>query len=168
MRFSTLLIVTTAFVETGHGLKLVPLTRSVDVSDTVVGSPVKLSETTGPIDRYISNTTHNTDIGPTFHIAAIVFDPKNGANDAMWAKYISKGEHNICLMKATDAGAGFLESDPRNPPSSASKWTGDLRGTHIYLAPDFLANRHEQTPAASGSGTRTQSRTTNVTLSARD
>ncbi|KAF1837233.1 hypothetical protein BDW02DRAFT_519446, partial [Decorospora gaudefroyi] len=45
----------------------------------------------------------------------------------MWARYVEKGEHLVCLMQATDAGAGFLTADTRTPPSAASRWTGDLR-----------------------------------------
>lgn len=58
------------------------------------------------------------------------FDPENVADKTLWDKYLKKGDHMMCLMEATDAGAGWLEKDPRKPPSAASKWTGDLRGEH--------------------------------------
>jgi hypothetical protein len=138
MRLLILLSLTAALIEATQGLKLENSTRSVNISDTPTDTPRKFNETTGSVSNASLNTTQSIDIGPTFHIAAIIFDPKKSADDALWARHIAKGKHNICLMQTTDASAGFLESDPRNPPSSASKWTGDLRGTYTYLAPDFL------------------------------
>ncbi|KAI8936195.1 hypothetical protein NX059_006626 [Plenodomus lindquistii] len=55
------------------------------------------------------------------------FGPGAIANDALWKQYVAKGEHLICLMQATDAGAGYLIEDKRSPPSAASRWTGDLK-----------------------------------------
>ncbi|KAI4638163.1 hypothetical protein J4E93_010319 [Alternaria ventricosa] len=55
------------------------------------------------------------------------FNPGNWADDAKWQKYLDKGHHLTCLMDATDRGAGWLSKDTRQPPSAASKWTGELR-----------------------------------------
>ena len=59
--------------------------------------------------------------------AGLDFDIKDFATDAVWKQYVAKGYHLECMMGATDAGAGFLIQDTRNPPSAASMWTGDLR-----------------------------------------
>jgi hypothetical protein len=131
MRFSTLLA---ALATAAPGLRLVIPPCSVNTSDTVSDTPVKFNGTTGPINAHISNATQIADVGPKFHNRAITFDPKKGADDAMWTRYIGKGEHSICLMEATDAGASWLESNSRSPPSAASKWTGDLRGSYDCLA----------------------------------
>lgn len=64
-------------------------------------------------------------IDPAF--GGLDFDPKVYANDALFNQYKAKGEHLICLMQATDKGAGLLLGDTREPPSAASKWTGDLK-----------------------------------------
>jgi hypothetical protein len=56
------------------------------------------------------------------------FDPNHQADQALWDKYLKKGDHMMCLMEATDKGAGWLEKDTRQPPSAASRWKGDLRG----------------------------------------
>jgi hypothetical protein len=61
------------------------------------------------------------------------FDINNYADQALWDKYLKKGDHMLCLMEATDQGAGWLEEDTRQPPSAASKWTGDLRGDFSSL-----------------------------------
>ncbi|KAH7080614.1 hypothetical protein BKA63DRAFT_563290 [Paraphoma chrysanthemicola] len=55
------------------------------------------------------------------------FDRNDYADNAMWDRYVQKGEHFKCLMVATDVGAGFLIQDTRKPPSAASRWTGDLQ-----------------------------------------
>jgi len=55
------------------------------------------------------------------------FNPGNWADDTKWQKYLDKGHHLKCLMEATDRGAGWLSRDTRQPPSAASKWTGELR-----------------------------------------
>ncbi|KAF2856423.1 hypothetical protein T440DRAFT_439477 [Plenodomus tracheiphilus IPT5] len=65
--------------------------------------------------------------GATPITGLIDFDPSNYASDALWQQYVDKGHHLICLMEATDSGAGHLIEDKRNPPSAASQWTGDLR-----------------------------------------
>ncbi|KAI4661440.1 uncharacterized protein J4E79_005253 [Alternaria viburni] len=49
------------------------------------------------------------------------------ATKALWDKYLEKGNRLMCLMEATDRGAGWLSQDTRQPPSAASRWTGDLR-----------------------------------------
>jgi hypothetical protein len=54
------------------------------------------------------------------------FDTSIIANEALWDKYLQKGNHLMCLMEATDRGAGFLSQDTRQPPSAASRWTGDM------------------------------------------
>jgi hypothetical protein len=61
-------------------------------------------------------------------LSANDFDPNNQADQALWDKYLKKGDHMMCLMEATDKGAGWLEKDTRQPPSAASRWKGDLRG----------------------------------------
>jgi hypothetical protein len=61
------------------------------------------------------------------------FDPADYAKKELWDKYLEKGDHMMCLMEATDRGAGWLRKDTRQPPSAASRWTGDLRGEYIYL-----------------------------------
>jgi hypothetical protein len=48
-------------------------------------------------------------------------------DDDNWDKYVAKGNHLNCIMRASDAGAGFLIDDKRKPPSAASIWSGDLR-----------------------------------------
>ncbi|CAE7012111.1 hypothetical protein P3342_003555 [Pyrenophora teres f. teres] len=55
------------------------------------------------------------------------FDPSRYADQATWDKYIKKGDRLLCLMAASDRAAGYLEQDPRDPPSAASKWIGDIR-----------------------------------------
>ncbi|KAH7388645.1 hypothetical protein BKA66DRAFT_511037 [Pyrenochaeta sp. MPI-SDFR-AT-0127] len=46
----------------------------------------------------------------------------------MWKEFVEKkGDHLVCLMQATDKGAGYLEEDKRKPPSVASPWNGDLK-----------------------------------------
>ena len=55
------------------------------------------------------------------------FDVNRWADDTKWQKYLDKGHHLMCLMEATDRGAGWLSKDTRQPPSAASKWTGELR-----------------------------------------
>ncbi|KAI4912818.1 hypothetical protein J4E90_006224 [Alternaria incomplexa] len=55
------------------------------------------------------------------------FNPGNWADDTKWQKYLDKGHHLTRLMDATDRGAGWLSKDTRQPPSAASKWTGELR-----------------------------------------
>lgn len=49
------------------------------------------------------------------------------ATKALWDKYLDKGNRLMCLMEATNRGAGWLSQDNRQPPSAASRWTGDLR-----------------------------------------
>ncbi|KAH6860763.1 hypothetical protein BKA58DRAFT_323113 [Alternaria rosae] len=49
------------------------------------------------------------------------------ATKALWNKYLDKGNRLMCFMEATDRGAGWLSQDNRQPPSAASRWTGDLR-----------------------------------------
>jgi hypothetical protein len=82
------------------------------------------------------------------------FDPAKFAEDALWKvratctmcietytdfvpipqkKYVAKGHHLKCVMDATDEGAGFLVEDTRSPPSAASKWSGDLKGSYIVI-----------------------------------
>jgi hypothetical protein len=63
----------------------------------------------------------------TPEIAGLDFDIGNFATDAVWAQYVAKGDHLECVMDATDAGAGYLIQDTRQPPSAASPWTSDLR-----------------------------------------
>ncbi|KAF2032516.1 hypothetical protein EK21DRAFT_109896 [Setomelanomma holmii] len=48
------------------------------------------------------------------------------ADDALWKKYVDRGNHLKCVMEARDAGAGALIDDKRKPPSAASQWSGDL------------------------------------------
>lgn len=67
------------------------------------------------------------------HIAAISFDLKKFANDDLWKLHVEKGAHQLCLMQATDKGAGFLMQDSRNPPSATSPWSSDLRSRINYL-----------------------------------
>jgi hypothetical protein len=70
----------------------------------------------------------------------------------------------MCLMEATDAGAGWLEKDPRKPPSAASKWTGDLRGEHNLFIISIPGDQHfRQLNSKNGSGTsRSTTRAGNV------
>jgi hypothetical protein len=49
------------------------------------------------------------------------------ASDAKWAKYTFKGGALMCGLNGDDLTAGHQINDPRNPPSAASVWTGDLR-----------------------------------------
>mgnify|MGYP006877402445 CR=1 FL=1 len=58
------------------------------------------------------------------------FDPSKYADQTTWDKYVKKGNHLLCLMAASDRAAGYLEQDTRDPPSAASKWTGDLRSVY--------------------------------------
>ncbi|KAB2101342.1 hypothetical protein AG0111_0g10424 [Alternaria gaisen] len=82
------------------------------------------------------------------------FDPENVADKTLWDKYLKKGDHMMCLMEATDAGAGWLEKDPRKPPSAASKWTGDLRGEHNLFIISIPGDQHfRQLNSKNGSGT---------------
>jgi hypothetical protein len=64
---------------------------------------------------------------PLPELDGLDFDIGKFANDPVWAQYVAKGDHLRCVMDATDAGAGFLIQDTRQPPSAASPWTGDLR-----------------------------------------
>ncbi|KAH9865863.1 hypothetical protein J1614_009450 [Plenodomus biglobosus] len=59
-------------------------------------------------------------------LGGLDFDPHKYASDAQWKQYVDKGQHLICLMEATDEGAGYLIEDTRTPPSAASLWTGEL------------------------------------------
>lgn len=92
------------------------------------------------------------------------FDPENVADKTLWDKYLKKGDHMMCLMEATDAGAGWLEKDPRKPPSAASKWTGDLRGEHNLFIISIPGDQHfRQLNSKNGSGTsRSTTRAGNV------
>ncbi|KAL6708410.1 hypothetical protein ACN47E_002673 [Coniothyrium glycines] len=60
-------------------------------------------------------------------IGGLDFDPKVYASDAIWQRHVEKGNHLICLMQATDKGAGYLTMDNKKPPSAASRWTGDMQ-----------------------------------------
>jgi hypothetical protein len=73
-------------------------------------------------------------------IAGLDFNIKNFATDAVWNRYVAKGNRLACLMTATDAGAGFLIQDSREPPSAASSWTGDLRRTQKHATGVFHAD----------------------------
>lgn len=55
------------------------------------------------------------------------FDPQETASDELWTLYAGKGDKFMCRMKATDAGAGWLIGDKRQPLSSVSPWKGDLK-----------------------------------------
>jgi hypothetical protein len=88
----------------------------------------------------------------TFVVRA--WDPSKVANDAMWNKYVSKGQHIKCIMEAPDTGAGWLEQDSRTPPSAASKWSGDLSG--LFMQPMLLVvtDMCLKMPCKPGTGTR--------------
>ncbi|EOA81968.1 uncharacterized protein SETTUDRAFT_72231, partial [Exserohilum turcica Et28A] len=58
------------------------------------------------------------------------FDPNVWADDELWNKYLAKGQRLMCLMDATDQGAGYLMQDTRQPPSAASRWTTELETWH--------------------------------------
>lgn len=68
-------------------------------------------------------------------LAARARDPSKVADDAMWATYVSKGQHLKCIMEAPAKGAEWLEKDTRTRPSAASKWTGDLTGLCTQSVP---------------------------------
>jgi hypothetical protein len=74
-------------------------------------------------------------LGPV--TAGVTFDPNNLADQATRASYVGKGNDFVCRMEATDKGAGFLMQDTRNPPSSASQYTGDLSSKQfcVRIAP---------------------------------
>ncbi|EUC42920.1 hypothetical protein COCMIDRAFT_54183, partial [Bipolaris oryzae ATCC 44560] len=56
------------------------------------------------------------------------FDPTVWASNQLWSRYVGKGHQLLCLMLASDEVAGFLLEDTRQPPSAASRWSGDLTG----------------------------------------
>lgn len=66
-------------------------------------------------------------------LGGLDFDPTKYADDVTWAKYVTKGDHLMCLMQATDKGAGFLAEDTRTLPSVASRFHGELRGRCLLL-----------------------------------
>lgn len=61
------------------------------------------------------------------------FDPTVWASNQLWSRYVGKGHQLLCLMLASDEVAGFLLEDTRQPPSAASRWSGDLTGELIAL-----------------------------------
>jgi len=113
MRFSTLLAAATTLVVVITGRVVDLSSQSANVSGSQIGSP---------------DIVHGLD-----HLNRLqtrgYFDPAKIADEAMWKKYLDKGHHLKCIMEAPDQAAGQLEMDTRTPPSAASKWTGDLRGS---------------------------------------
>jgi hypothetical protein len=73
-----------------------------------------------PRNQRTLESTTATKIVPRF------FD-EDLASDAKWAKYTFKGGALMCGLNGDDLTAGHQINDPRNPPSAASIWTGDLR-----------------------------------------
>ncbi|KAF1944522.1 hypothetical protein EJ02DRAFT_464107 [Clathrospora elynae] len=87
-------------------------------SEEVHHADVHLVIDTSSLDAPVSldpNSTFNPALG------GLDFDPKTFANDDTWKKYVDKGGHLLCLMQATDKGAGFLQKDTRTPPSAAKE-----------------------------------------------
>lgn len=75
---------------------------------------------------------------------ALVFNPNDIASDAIWQKYIEKGEFYQCLFECTDRLAGKGLQDTRTPPSAESIWQGDLVSESLFAPPamfNFLTPR---------------------------
>lgn len=97
------------------------------------------------------------------------FDPNVWADDELWNKYLAKGQRLMCLMDATDQGAGYLMQDTRQPPSAASRWTSDLVGKLTPFSPPTLATSSTdilpQLNSKHGTGTRSPSTRTGIATS---
>ena len=108
--------------------------RSIETSLPLNISSSKLINSSG-IDNetaYAGDTS--AFLGPVPMVAGINVDMPY-ADDAMWRKYVeTKGNRLLCLMRATDRGAGFLTEDQRTPPSAASRWLGDFQSKYRYFA----------------------------------
>ncbi|OAL50382.1 hypothetical protein IQ07DRAFT_509705 [Pyrenochaeta sp. DS3sAY3a] len=107
-----------------------PAAPSVNSSKPLITDSDVYNETAaalGALSRFLHGPGFGPGLGPGPELA-IDFDPSRWyADDELWERYVQKGEHLVCLMQATDRGAGFLIQDTRTPPSAASPWNGDLR-----------------------------------------
>lgn len=98
---------------------------SIDFSQRLTREPDSYDGVSNAVDKL-------TSLSLVPEVAGLDFDPKNYADADMWNLYADvKGEHLVCLMQATDKGAGFLIEDKRTPPSAASPWTGDLKSEQL-------------------------------------
>ena len=91
--------------------------RVIEHSDPTTGSSNETSS--------LGNTSLNA-ASPSLR-PAIGFFADDVASPEDFTQYANKGGALICGLTGTDKIAGTLMRDPRNPPSAASMWRGDLR-----------------------------------------
>jgi hypothetical protein len=111
------------------------------VAALAIGKVVQSDVTPAEFVPQLSSRLLNTSDAATFFRPAsgnLDYDPNNYADEATWKKYVAKGGHLVCLMEATDGGAGFLKEDTRRPPSAASPFSGDLARKCRYILVDSL------------------------------
>ena len=77
------------------------------------------NESITPVESPISPSAAEHDVNPAL---GGLFDPNVWAGQTLWETYVQKGHQLLCLMQASDEGAGWLMQDTRQPPSAASRW----------------------------------------------
>lgn len=110
-----IVLINTASVSLNLTADFLPFTSFNDTSTWSQDSPHTSQTTTSSLTR-----------------RALVFNPNDIASDAVWQRYIEKGEFYQCLFECTDRLAGKGLQDTRTPPSAESIWQGDLVSESLF------------------------------------
>ena len=128
-------------ITTAMSLAILVVGRVINSSSLAINASLGLSRELGSynVSSGLINASRLPELFPG--VAGLDFDPAKYANDVMWKNYVEvKGEHLVCLMQATDKGAGFLQEDKRTTPSAASPWAGDLKSECLRTRAESSAN----------------------------
>ncbi|KAF2131792.1 hypothetical protein P153DRAFT_285911 [Dothidotthia symphoricarpi CBS 119687] len=119
MRGFALFLVLVSFIALLNG-------RVVDFTTTLNNLSLPLVDGLDKFDEPVG-TDDAHDFYPPVPASGLDWDPAVLANDELWKEYVDKGEHNLCLMRATDEGAAALITDNPTPNTAKSPFRGNLK-----------------------------------------